>query len=259
MKLSPQIFLLAMGIIVCIVLVIVGVIFISPQMGTIGSGIQLKNQVTTKNKTITNVTSLDIDIPGNVTIETAQESSVAITADDAILECIDITDANRKLIINYAVKCQEKSKSEYSFPSDATITIVIKTPFIDRVSVNGNANVNASLKDSKIVTLVVSKTGAITAEVASNELIGRISGSGTITVKGTAFSQTVEITGSGTFNGKEVSGNVGEVLVSSSGKTIINVSEVLKVKGTGSGDVLYSGSPSLTITKSGSSKVTKTE
>lgn len=257
MKLSPLHIIAIAGIIISIVIAVVAGIFIfAPQMSSLNGEITQKGTITTKDTVISNVTSLDIDIPAKVKLETAQESSVTIKADDAFFDCIDLTDANRRLIINYASECQGKEKP-YSFPTRQTIEILIKTPFIDRISVNGAAEVTAELPNGTNVTLVINNVGSIIATLNATELVARIAGSGKITPNGSAFTQTIEVTGTGEFDGRNLRGNVGDININGSGKTTINASEVLKVRGSGSGDVFYLGSPTLSITKSGSGKVSK--
>ena len=84
-----------------------------------------------------------------------------------------------------------------------------------------------------------------------------ISGSGTATLAGRVDDLTVSITGSGSFNGTELTAKRAKVDVTGSGEATVNASEELDAEVTGSGSIWYLGSPKLTPSVSGSGSIKK--
>ncbi len=70
-----------------------------------------------------------------------------------------------------------------------------------------------------------------------------MSGSGKVTLAGSADSQQVDIGGSGDYNGKDLSAGDTGIEVTGSGDASVTVSGSLQVSISGSGNVTYFGSP----------------
>jgi hypothetical protein len=79
-----------------------------------------------------------------------------------------------------------------------------------------------------------------------------ISGSGDVTVDGTADSQTVTVSGSGNYSGGDLVTRNSTAEISGSGNIAVNALDVLDAEISGSGNTTYTGDPQVRQTISGS-------
>lgn len=101
-------------------------------------------------------------------------------------------------------------------------------------------------------------SGSVSAKLDSlttDRLAITISGSGDVVAAGKAKEQTIEISGSGSYDGSACSGARGEAHISGSGHVILNLNEHLDATVSGSGDIEYLGHPSVNTHISGSGRV----
>ncbi|MBL7793248.1 MAG: DUF2807 domain-containing protein, partial [Saprospiraceae bacterium] len=82
-----------------------------------------------------------------------------------------------------------------------------------------------------------------------------IAGSGTIEVKGSANSASVDIAGSGDVKAADLETKSVEVSIAGSGDCYIHAVDMLKVSVAGSGDVHYKGRPRVKTSIAGSGEV----
>jgi hypothetical protein len=101
-------------------------------------------------------------------------------------------------------------------------------------------------------------TKPITYSLTVKDLTGlAISGSGTITVNGTAVDQDLEISGSGRYQAEQLTSKTVKAQISGSGTANVLATDMLDVKISGSGSLTYTGNPQVTQEISGSGKLIK--
>jgi Putative auto-transporter adhesin, head GIN domain len=94
-------------------------------------------------------------------------------------------------------------------------------------------------------------------QLATTELVTKISGSGTITVNGAASDQNLDISGSGRYQAEGLTSKTVKARISGSGNATVMATDVLDVQISGSGSVTYSGDPQVKQEISGSGKLIK--
>lgn len=137
------------------------------------------------------------------------------------------------------------------------IRIRITTPAeLTSIDVAGSAEVDAgNVFSPDQVELSTSGSGSVrVAEINAKELDLKISGSGSITVRGTCASLDGELSGSGELQAVDLAANAVKLAVSGGGGATITAISTLDANVSGSGSVRYGGKPQLhsTITGSGS-------
>lgn len=143
--------------------------------------------------------------------------------------------------------------------SDHGIRVRIITPTpITSIQVTGSAEVDAgnvfSVERAKLTT---SGSGSIrVAEVNAKELDLGISGSGSITVRGTCTEMDGQLSGSGNLQAADLAANAVRLAVSGSGNATVKAISSLDADVSCSGEVRYSGKPQVKSTISGSGSVT---
>lgn len=134
--------------------------------------------------------------------------------------------------------------SKPGFDSTGSIRYRLTLPALQGLDVNGSGNVRGRVVATGPFAVRGSGSGEtdLTGLTASN-LVVRISGSGGIHLSGRASAQRVTISGSGTYDGNDLPTRQADVRLSGSGDAHVSVSRRLSADVTGSGDIIYSGSP----------------
>jgi hypothetical protein len=84
-----------------------------------------------------------------------------------------------------------------------------------------------------------------------------ISGSGNTRIAGRVASQTIQISGSGTYLGENLDSQTARVDLSSSGNAGVKVSQTLEASISGTGSITYIGDPVVRSQISSSGQITK--
>jgi hypothetical protein len=195
----------------------------NPNM-TIGSG-----KIVTESRTISGVNAVVATGSGKLILEQGDVDSLTITADDNILPLLTSTVLGGKLTLGM------RPGSSYSTRSDIVYKVTVKT--LNEVGISGSAN------------------GTVT-NVRTDSFKVVLSGSGNLTASGSAATQDIVATGSSSFHGDELTGAKVNAKVSGSGSITVNVSEELNASTSGSGNIYYTGNPTMVNpNSSGSGKV----
>ncbi len=209
-----------------------------------GSGI-----IVTENRDIDNFSSIDLKIAGNVEISADNRFKLLVSADDNIIGEINTFTSNGTLIIS----------GNENF-RNATIYIQISLPSLEKISVNSSGDIIVGdFFPGEEMNFRIGGSGSITAKVNSEEIYSTMAGSGSLNLSGTAYLQSIEISGSGTINSYELNTSVSHVKVNGSGNSFISVEDRLEVRNNGSGNVYYRGTPRIDSVMMGSGKIINTD
>jgi hypothetical protein len=137
------------------------------------------------------------------------------------------------------------------------VTIHITSPLVDYISINGSGSVNTTnlFADSVNVYLNISGSGNISFNTTAQLTESYISGSGEIYLAGSSYEHRIHISGSGSLKAFNFPTQVTHIDISGSGDCEVNVSDLLDVKISGSGNVYYIGYPQITSDISGSGEI----
>jgi hypothetical protein len=187
-------------------------------------------QTKTESRQVNGFTKIDLTGVGEVTITQGPTESLTIEADDNVLPVLtsDVSDSTLKLGTKRRTTVRTRSPIRYR--------VTVKD--LTGISMSGSGSVIA--KGLQLPALRVD-----------------MSGSGTITLSGSADKQDIEMSGSGRYEAAELSSQEVTVEISGSGEVAVAASRVLKVDISGSGTVTYSGDPSVEQDVSGSGKLIK--
>ena len=124
------------------------------------------------------------------------------------------------------------------------LNYIITVKDLEGVSISGSGDINGNDEfSSDNFYADIAGSGDIAIKVSANRLESNISGSGSIHLSGSANSYDTTITGSGDVDAFELRARDSSVVITGSGNCRISVSDTLRAKITGSGDVLYKGHP----------------
>lgn len=201
---------------------------------------------TTAQRTISGVTAVDLQTSGDLTVTIGETPGLTIKAGANQLDYLTSEVDGETLVLD----------SKANMPSGESISYDLVVPSLTSLDISGSGSATGDgiLRGEATVTLSgsgdISMTGV---QVPSVTVV--LSGSGKVTLGGSADSQQIDISGSGDYNGKELSAGDTGIEVTGSGNADVTVSGRLAVTISGSGDVTYSGSPTQvekSVTGSGS-------
>lgn len=137
-----------------------------------------------------------------------------------------------------------------------TFDIYITLPELHRIIVEGSGDVfSESSFAGEDLDLLVRGSGMIDIGVDAKFLDSHIDGSGSIYLEGTTEYHDIRINGSGDVLAFELTSRQADIEGNGSGDAQVTVTDYLKARLTGSGDVYYQGNPELNVTSSGSGSV----
>ena len=209
-----------------------------------GDGVlQKETRIVSKFYGVENTTSFDVDVDYDSVY------SVTVFADENLLSYIRTYVSGGNLVV--------ATEGTRCINTNSSVTIKITMPQIDEVNLSGSGNI--TVNDFKCSDLDVSNSGSgnidMTNIIISDLLTTDLSGSGTIIMDGKSSQAKYELSGSGDIIADDML--TGDCIVKSSGSGDVRcfAYDTLDVTLTGSGDVIYSGTPQVTTHVSGSGRV----
>lgn len=190
---------------------------------TVGSG-----DVITESRDVSGFDEIVLMTSGDVVVEVTGSESLEIEADDNVMSLLTSEVVNGRLELG----------SSGSFSTTRGITYTITASELVGVTISGSGNIDVSGVDT-------------------DSFQATVTGSGNIDPSGSSTSLEVTISGSGEFSGDDLESAIGDVTVSGSGEAVVNVTDNLVVRITGSGDVRYMGDPTIDQDISGSGGVSQ--
>lgn len=135
--------------------------------------------------------------------------------------------------------------------------IIVTAPVITRIDLAGTGKLETdSVFKANEIDLRVSGVGKIEMNLESEKIITLISGAGKVELEGTTNILNIDISGAGKVDAEQMKAKEATINISGSGKSLVNVSDVLTSNISGSGSVYYVARPTTINTNvSGSGKV----
>jgi hypothetical protein len=211
-----------------VVVVVVSACSSAPGSAVTGSAVTGSGTLRTESREVAAFSVIELTGSGDVVVEQDGTESLVIEAEDNLLPELttDVSSGVLRLGTREGV--------------DLSPTL----PITYRITVDDLAGVQLSGSGS------VTAAGITTPGLASD-----LSGSGDITIDGSATSQTVTVSGSGDYRAGELVTHSSTAAISGSGSIAVQVLDVLDVGISGSGDVTYTGDPRVTQDISGSGEL----
>jgi hypothetical protein len=231
-----------------------------------GSGTVLKEQ-----RNLDSFTGVELAMQGTLYIESGTSPSLRIEAEDNLMEYILSEVKDDKLVIGTPQAINLKNTQPINFyltivgideiditsSGDVVADRLISGDFKINVSSSGNLSFT-SLVCLSLQVDISSSGDVLIPELSSDSITVDISSSGNLELQaGEVPWQKINISSSGEYNAKDVLSTQAEVALSSSGSAWIQVSDSLTGRLSSSGNVYYSGNPTVDVSTSSSGKVVK--
>ena len=215
-----------------------------------GCGFQVVNgsgTVVTEERPVSDFTRVDFSGFGELTLVQGDKEALTIEPDDNLLPYIKTTVSDGTLTIGFARR--------------GWIPIVRPTQFIHyRLTVktlthlgfSGAGTATAAMLHADNLTLVESGASQINlADLTANALTVEMSGTGRVGLAGKVASQTVDLSGLGSYEAGDLASQTAHITLSGVGSATVWVRDQLDADTSGAGTIRYYGSPQTNTSSSG--------
>lgn len=207
--------------------------------------------IKTETRKVSNYDKISVAGSFDVKLIKGMEGSITVKADENLMEYIvtEVKNGNLKIRI----------KKDFNISTNKTILVTVPFETINAISLAGSGDVySEETIDSSDLKLSLAGSGNLNLNVSSKNLSSNIAGSGNMTLNGNSNEFNCSIAGSGNVNGYELKALVATVKIAGSGNVKINAVNEIQAKNVGSGNIYYSGNPSVEkISSVGSGSIKK--
>lgn len=182
----------------------------------------------------------DVSVHGKliVFIKEGPTSLISIEGDDNIIPLIETSVKNSILTIGH--------QPDISLSTILPLIVKVTTPYINSIRLMGSGSLKSEGElQSHSFDLLISGSGSCDLTLLTDHLNVTIAGSGSCTTHGKTLSQEIRISGSGEYQGLNLSSHNTIAYISGSGVAKVFATDLLDIVITGSGKILYRGSPKL--------------
>jgi len=230
-------------------------IFILTALTVLLSQLLIANDATEKRE-LTPFREISLRISANLYVEQGTLSQIEMIADQETLDKIIIEVIDHKLIVRFSF--EDMLFNDFN-PGHVTLKVV--TPDIECLSIAGSGNIIAeNLIESRVIELLIAGSGDIKiANLKCERAEAEITGSGDIIVSGEKAAREIvlKIAGSGNLKANQLEAEYGKFWIAGSGNCDVSISHLIDAKILGSGDIRYTGDPTIESSVAGSGKIHK--
>jgi hypothetical protein len=184
--------------------------------------------------------SVEFDGWGALTIEQGDEYALTVSGADELLDRLETEVRGDTLRISMA----PKTEIWFFGTPDRDIEMKLTVPELSRLEVNGAGAVELDGIEGDSLELELDGAADVNGvDFDLEDLSVVLSGAGHVELDGRADRQSVDISGLGAFDGSELEGRDGEVMMSGAGAATVWVTDTLEVDLTGLGSIEYYGDP----------------
>lgn len=205
----------------------------------------------TENRSVSDYDKISVAGSFDVKLAKGKEGAISINADENLMEYIEteVKDGHLKI----------QPKKGYQISSTKTISITVPFDIVDAISLAGSGNLSSTdMLNVTDLKLSLAGSGGMNLPVSVKNLSSHIAGSGNIKLSGNTEVLKCEIAGSGNLEGAALKATASHVNIAGSGNVKVHAVSEIYAKIVGSGDVIYTGNPTIEKLKSvGSGSIRK--
>lgn len=188
-------------------------------------------KITTETRDVSDYREIVLLNAGSITLKQTGKESLTLTTDDNLHEhLLTVVDDGRLTLKNAKEKVQLRPSKKIDY--------VIEVKDLNAITIDGSGSVAAS-------------------EIECKSLKIGIAGSGSVSLSGTANIVNLTVNGSGSVQAADLEAKQASINIPGSASVVVNASESLNVKISGSASVKYVGEPKITKTIHGTGVINK--
>lgn len=234
----------------CIITVaVVGAVLVSACVQIKTSPSNETETMATETRNVAPFTGIDFELPGTLHVAQRDTQSVQVEAASDIISSIRTEVTNGILTIDAA----------QPIVTTKPITIHVSVSTINQISNDGAGTVvSDSQLNTSSLNLTLRGAGTFDIQLNATQLTTQLSGAGTANLRGTATNHTATLTGVGTLRSYELQTETTSIAVTGVGSAEVTALQNLTVNITGTGSIMYHGSPKVSEQRTGIGTVQKT-
>lgn len=187
---------------------------------------------------------------GEVFLAQGDACSLEIKGNPDLIGKVKTNIQDGELSIVYDVKITDWSDLQILGSPKLQYFVTMKT--VDAVNMGGAGNLEAGHLDADKLSLVHSGLGKLQiSDLQGQDLTVELGGLGEILLKGSVQSQTVGLTGAGSYDAEGLASRTARVALSGAGSANVWVEETLEADVSGAGSIRYKGNAKVTQISSG--------
>lgn len=211
------------------------------------------NQVTTQTRSVGDYDEVTVTGMMNVQLIPGREGRIEIEAESNLMEYLEteVSNGRLKIAVQKGISLQPSRNNE--------VRITVPVEQIYAVALTGSGNIVGKERlSSSNFKVDLTGSGDIELDLETENLEGRLTGSGDVKLKGKVYQFSCKVTGSGDFLASGLTAEVVDASVLGSGDIELRVTNELRARISGSGDIIYIGNPEKEDFKTlGSGSITK--
>ncbi|WP_281638341.1 head GIN domain-containing protein [Flavobacterium marginilacus] len=216
-----------------------------------GSKIKGNGKIVTEKRATAEYDQISVSGFFDVVLVSGKEGVITITGEENILPYVKVEVKDNVLQIHV--------EKNMSISTKKNLVLIVPFEQISAVSLSGSGNVESK---SNIVAssfkAKLSGSGDLKLDVNATDFEINLSGSGDVVLSGNSDNFNSKMSGSGDIDATNLITKKANLTISGSGDMIVNCSDSLYARVSGSGDIAYKGNPASKDTKvNGSGEISK--
>jgi hypothetical protein len=215
--------------------------------------IEGSGNIETETREVSGFDRIAVSHMGEIYLTQGETEGLTVRADDNLLEYIvtEVRGGTLKLGVT------KKAAMAMLRPTEP-IVFEISLRELSGLAVSGSASIRMPRLTTDHLEISISGSSDIDIdELAATEVYTAISGSGEVILAGEAETQTIDVSGSGSYVATDLVTRDGGVSVSGSGVVALHATDQLSIAISGSGTVEYMGNPEISHSISGSGSLAR--
>lgn len=228
--------------------VVLSILGITMALPLFGFGLSGDGTMKTETRRLPFFTGIDMSGVGKLTVKRGSGHRVEITLDANLLPHYVTEVRNGVLHLGF--------EPGFGVSTITRLEVTVTVAELEGVSLSGASQ--ARIEDGfagKDLKLGLSGAGKLWGEIDYHSLYVRISGAGALELQGAVDRLRIEASGTGLFQGRELEAEEAEVDMSGTGRAVLQVTERLRVRVSGTATIEYYGNPQVEKMLSGVGRV----
>lgn len=201
--------------------------------------VRSSGRVVEEERAVSDFTGVNLATFGNLYIEQGDQESLRIEAEESVLPYLETEISGHVLEI--------RGRGDLFMFHTRPVNFYLTVKKLDKIALSGSGDVKAPALTGERLSMNVNGSGEVKiGELDFDKLELHIAGSGHVTIaEGDVNLQQIVVSGSGDYEARGLASDRAEVYVSGSGSADLQARDYLAVMVSGSGDVYYTGSPTV--------------
>lgn len=201
----------------------------------LGRRVKGSGNIRTEDRSVSEFKNVEVSGASKIMVSQGDHSAVKIEGDDNLLQYIEVLQEGDKIIV--------REKSGFNLKPTADLLVYVTSRVYNQIDASGACDIVGQTKISNPEDLEVRVSGAgdIKMEVDAPELRAKVSGSGSVTLKGQTKNVDLDLTGAANAYCYDLLSENTKVDISGAGSAEVFASVKLDASVSGAGSVSYKG------------------